>query len=306
MGGFSGTGDSRAIGWEDDGSNQGVIRHKTAISGLVRVPFRDGQFTVGGTSSAEYPVLKEEIFRYNSDGTGSGLTVSITAGVAGTTKFGRLKFLFSGRVFGLRWAKSYVSSGSPRDFTVIIDGEPYAIDNQVISPDDGYTVWSTPSGEVCEIVADDLADGTHTCEIVFQGDTDQTNRWTILGYAVESRIAAAPTRPRLSLCNPQALTTSMQTLDLSHHADGTENNATGVKAIYYSNSTAGAVAVTIEAYYTTTATTLAVLSVPANGTVSFDFGDVVAIDHASGSGKRTVRHKAGSSSAITATVLGGM
>jgi len=47
-----------------------------------------------------------------------------------------------------------------------------------------------------------------------------------------------------------------------------------------------------------------VLTCPANGSVEYDFGGSVAYDFSGASGRRTLRHKASTTSVITAQALG--
>lgn len=305
MSGFIGGGsDNRAMGWRDTDHPEGVLAVKTEVSGLVRVPFRTGQVILSGSS---VPLLKEDIYRFNSDGTGSGISVAVTQGTAGTCHQAKISFAFAGRALGLRWLRGYVSSGAPRDFTVCIDGVSYAVNNQLPQTNNGLSEVAYIIGEHCEVIDDNLSDGVHLCEIIVPGATDQVNRVTLLGYAIESRTGATPPRRRLSWCNPQALTTTAVSADYTHHAELlTENDVCGIRKISYYNSSGGAVTVTGENYYTTTASTLFIKSIPAGETWEYDFGDVVAYDHASGSGKRAFRHKASSNSAVVAQVLGGM
>lgn len=305
MSGFIGGGaDKRAIGWADDNHEQGHIRAKDIGGRLVPVSWRNGQYSTGGTASA---TLRNESIRNNSDGTCSALSVVVAAWVYSSAEgYATVKFSFAGPTLALRWAKG-ISTTLPRDFTCVIDGVGYAVDNQVYDPIDGTTAWIRPTGEHCEIIADNLPNTLHTCELVFPAHADQQNRWTLFGYAVDAITGQQPPPRRLGLCKPQALTTSMAVVDFSHAASSSgENYPLGVRKICYSNSTAGAVVVTLEGFYNNaTSTTLAVLSVPANGSAEYDFGGLLAVDYSAVSGSQTLRHKAASNSAITATLIGG-
>lgn len=305
MGGLSAGVDNLAIGWEDDGSEQGLLRVKSVVHGLVALPFRNGEFSISGSSN---PILRQEQIRQNNDGSCSGVVVAVAAGSDGAENYGKMTFSFSGRVLALRWAKGISSSGAPRDFTCIIDGIHYKVSNQIYEPVDGFTAFTKANGAQVEVIADNLHSGTHVCELVFPGSTDQTNRWTLFGYAVEAGrgIQAAPRL--LALCAPQALTTSMQVplfYPPSSSSSYPETYPRGVRKLVYSNSTAGAITVTIETFYNNaTSTTLAVVTVPANGSAEYDFGGPTAFDATAASGSLTLRHKASAGSAITAFLVG--
>lgn len=296
--------EAQASGWKSDDTEQGLLRVQTAVSGLVKLPFRYGQFTTSSnTPPSVTPTLKEDIYRENSDGSCSGFSVVVTQGVAGSCYVSRIVFAFPGRVLALRWAKG-VSSTTPRDFTCVIDGVPYNVSNQIYDPKSGAE-YETACGEACEVIADNLADGMHHCELVFPGAVDQANRWTIYGYAIEDRLGAIAPPRCMSWCNPQTLTDSMAYYDASHHGEtSAENWAQRIRKIAYSNSSASPVTVTIENYYNSTSATLAVLTCPANGSVEYDFGGSVAYDIAGSSGRRALRHKASTTSVITAQALG--
>lgn len=295
----------QAAGYKDDGSAQGLIRVQEAISGLVRLPFRVGQYSLSSNSSSSVqPVFKSDIYRENSDGSCSGMGVTVTQGTAGSTYVGRIVFSFFGKVLALRWARGIASVGDPADFTCVIDGVAYNVSNQAYDPKSGVA-YTTPSGEACVIIDDNLADGQHVCELVFPGATDQQNRWLIYGYAVESRTGAMPYPRRLSWCNPQVLTGTSTAVDASHHGETSgENVAYAVRRVSYSNSSSSPVVVTLENNYNGTLTPLGVITIPANGADHYDFPGPVAYDPAGSSGRRALQHKASVDSVITAQMLG--
>ncbi len=318
--------EAQAGGWKADETEQGLLRVQTAVSGLVKLPFRYGQFTTSSEANSAAPPTfqasvapswKEDILRENSDGSCSGFSVVVpntkTISISGIPTavpasdgncyVARIVFAFPGRVLALRWAKG-ISSTTPRDFSCVIDGVPYNVSNQIYDPKSGAE-YETPCGEACEVIADNLTDGMHHCELVFPGAVDQANRWTIYGYAIEERLGIVPPPRCMSWCNPQVLTDSMAIYDASHHGEtSAENWAQRIRKIAYSNSSASPVTVTIENYYNSTSATLAVLTCPANGSVEYDFGGSVAYDFSGASGRRTLRHKASTTSVITAQALG--
>lgn len=320
--------DAQAGGWKADETEQGLLRVQTAVSGLVKLPFRYGQFTTSSEANSVSPPAaqfqasvspswKEDILRENSDGSCSGFSVVVpntkTISISGTPTavpasdgncyVARIVFAFPGRVLALRWAKG-ISSTTPRDFSCIIDGVAYNVSNQMYDPKSGAK-YETTCGETCEVIADNLTDGMHHCELVFPGSVDQSNRWTIYGYAIEERLGVIAPPRSMSWCNPQVLTDSMAIYDASHHGETSlENWAQRIRKIAYSNSSASPVTVTLENYYNSTSTPLAVLTCPANGSVEYDFGGPVAYDFAGSSGRRALRHKASTASVITAQALG--
>lgn len=320
--------EAQAGGWRADETEQGLLRVQTAVSGLVKLPFRYGQFTTSSEANSASPpaaqfqasvapAWKEDILRENSDGSCSGFSVVVpntkTISISGIPTavpasdgncyVARIVFAFPGRVLALRWAKG-ISSTTPRDFSCIIDGVAHNVSNQIYDPKSGAE-YETPCGEACEVIADNLSDGMHHCELVFPGAVDQANRWTIYGYAIEERLGVIAPPRCMSWCNPQVLTASMAYYDASHHGESSaENWAQRIRKIAYSNSSASPVTVTIENYYNSTSATLAVLTCPANGSVEYDFGGSVAYDIAGSSGRRALRHKASTTSVITAQALG--
>lgn len=318
--------EAQASGWKSDETEQGLLRVQTAVSGLVKLPFRYGQFTTSSEANSAAPPTfqasvapswKEDILRENSDGSCSGFSVVVpntkTISISGIPTavpasdgncyVARIVFAFPGRVLALRWAKG-ISSTTPRDFSCIIDGVAHNVSNQIYDPKSGAE-YETTCGEACEVIADNLTDGLHHCELVFPGAVDQANRWTIYGYAIEDRLGVIAPPRCMSWCNPQVLTDSMAIYDASHHGEtSAENWAQRIRKVAYSNSSASPVTVTLENYYNSTAATLAVLTVPASGSVEYDFGGSVAYDFSGASGRRTLRHKASTASVITAQALG--
>lgn len=302
--------EAQAGGWRADETEQGLIRVQEAISGLVRLPFMPGQYSLSSNSAPSVqPTYKADIYRENSDGSCSGFSVVVTQGTEGSTYVARIVFSFFGRVLALRWARG-IASGEARDFTCVIDGVAHNVSNQQYDPRSGSD-YETPAGEACVVVDDNLADGQHVCELVFPGATDQANRWLIYGYAVESRTGAVPYPRRLSWCNPQTLTDAMAYPDRSHHGESSaENVAYGVRKIAYSNSSASPVTVTIANVYNFDPTPgsevyypFSTLTVSANGSAEYDFGGPVAYDVAGTSGRRALMHKASTASVITAQML---
>lgn len=320
-----------ASGWRPGGSDagneaQGHLSTQEGVSGLVRVPWKYGQFEVLSTS-ASLPVLRGEAYRGNGDGSGQAITVTITANASATACDAmRIRFSFTGRVFALRWQKGYDSSATlaspPRNFSAVIDGVAYEIDNSQVK-DFVYSqsLLNTdlslpqfmplyPSGDVCVVVADDLPDGVHQCELVFQGDASGgvTKRWTIFGYACESRVGYVD-HPRLTgFCRQQAVGNGTFAVpDYVHplNASDLTNYPRAVAAIYYNNTTGSAITVTVQTYYNNaTAETVEVISVPANGTAKFSPPSPIAIDRgAVASGATVLRHSA-SATGVNAKVLG--
>lgn len=318
---------SYASGWRPGNSSSGNEPHGhlstiEGVSGLVRVPWMYGQFEVL-SSSASLPVLRGEAYRGNGDGSGQAITVTITTNASAVACDAmRIRFAFSGRVLALRWAKGYDSGGSPRNFSAVIDGVAYHVDNSqvkdyvysqsLLNSDLSLPQFMPlyPNGETCVVIASDLPDGPHQCELVFQGDAagGSTRRWTIYGYACESRAGYfAP--PRLAgFCRQQAVPTGTPGVpDYAHplNASDITNYPRAVAAIYYNNTTVSAITVTVQTYYNNaTAETIEVINVPANGSAKFTPVCPLAIDRgAAGSGATVLRHIA-SATGVTAKVLG--
>jgi len=282
----------------DDATEQGVSRVESVFGELVRVPFREGHFTIGGSSLGTF---RRDQYRLNSDGSNSGISVAVVAGTDAAANYATIKFVVCGRVIGLRWLKGQ-SVSIPRDFSVKIDGVSYLVPNQIYDPMDGTTLYTTPEGEFGAIIAKDLPDTEHVVEIICNGNSDQSNRWVFLGYMAERRVGYTE-RPRLdALCTSSTLTTSMVIPTYSHPTTSlAENKPRGVRGIYYYNLTAGAVTVSVD----TNGVIFWSKSIPANDTVFLDFGVLgIATDIVSVSGSNTLRHMASANTSISATVLG--
>lgn len=316
-----------ASGWRpghnsDGNEGQGYIASREGVSGLVRVPWMYGQFEFL-TTSGNLPVLRADAYRGNGDGSGQAITVTIAPNASATAcDCMRIRFGFSGKVFALRWQKGYDTGGSPKNFSAVIDGVAYPVDNSqvkdfvysqsLLSSSMGLPQFMTnyPNGDTCVVIADDLPDGPHQCELVFQGDGSggSTRRWTIYGYACESRVGYTPPTRLAGFCRAQLVDhVAYGVPDYAHplNASDLTNYPRGIGAISYNNTTGSAITVTVQTFFNnTTAETLEVISVPANGSARFSPPYPIAIDRgASGSGATVIRHIA-SATGVYAKVLG--
>lgn len=268
------------------------------------VPFIQGDFVVGGLST---PAYRSDIYLDNADGSNSGISVAVTAGVDGSENYAEISFQFYGRVLALRW-QAGVSSTTPRDFTCVIDGVPYAVTNQIYDPANGQTLIITPAGNQVRVIDDNLPDGVHQCRLVFPGASDQTNRWTLYGYAVESRLGLAPYRRFSALRAPSLLTTSMAIPTWTHQSgSNSENNPRAVAGIQYYNSATYPVTVTLETLFNGiagTATPLDGYIIPPGEGWLFTLGKSISTDLTAGAGSRTIRHKASVDGVVSAFVIG--
>lgn len=300
--------DEQASGWIDDGSAEGLISVKNQISGLVRMPFRQSQFVTDRGNLT--PTFFASGYRFNSDGSGSGIAVVTNQGTdAANNNYVSVRFIFWGRVLGLRYLRGIASpgTGAPRDFTCYIDGFAYRVNNQLYEYYDGSLLHTNINGEHCEIIDDNLPDGVHECELIFQGSTDQQDVWTLLGYAVESRVGYVAPPRMLAFCTPQTLSTSYQVPNMANPAaSSTIHYINGIRSITYYNVSGSAVTVTMETIYNAaTETIIDTFSVPAGGSYVKDFGALIAVDTSSASRSLTIRHKASASASVNSVVLGG-
>jgi len=282
----------------DDATEQGVARVESVFGELVRVPFREGHFTLSGSSLGTF---RRDQYRLNSDGSNSGISVAVAAGTDASANYTTIKFLVYGRVIGLRWLKGQ-STTIPRDFSVKIDGVSYLVPNQIYDPMDGTTLYTTPEGEFGAIIAKDLPDTEHVVEIICNGSADQSNRWAFLGYLAERRVGYTE-QPRLDgLCTTTTLTTAMAIPNYGSVASSlAEYKPRGIRGIFYYNTTGAPVTVSVEI----ASVTFWSKAIPANSTEFLDFGALgISTDLASVTGSNTIKHMASANTSISATVLG--
>jgi hypothetical protein len=284
--------DPQAIGWRDDGHESGVLRTERVRGGdLVRVPLRDGQFTYNGSSTS----MQRGSWQENSDGTGSGMLISVTAGA---TAPAIVEHLFTGRVYGVRTIPAYNNPNigpGITDFSVMIDGKAYAVEPYRRRVE-ATGVDTMTTGEAAFIVADDLPPGLHRATLVFPPHPTINARWALLGYVAEKAAGYSEPGERLSLFGaPTVLTTSAA--DIRAMLSGTSAKAPrGVRGGLLFNSTAAAVTVTLSLG----STDIYSVSVPANGSAQFTFPGLI------GNVLSDIKLRASASSAVTVTLVEGL
>ena len=280
--------DPQATGWRDDGSESGVVRAEVVRGiDLVRVPLRDGQFTLNGSSSSATRGSWQE----NSDGTASGIIISVAAAATAPTT---VSFPFSGRVLGLRFNPGYNSPNigpGITDFSVMIDGVAYPASSHIMRPD-ADAPSNIASGEVGVLIADNLDFGPHYATIVFPPHPTINARWALFGFLLEKAAGYEPT-PKMSLLgSPTVLTTATTSLHLL--ASGTSaKNPRAIRGAFFINSTATAVTVTLAA----SGADFFTVSVPANGSAQWTLPSPLGLN------PNTMTIRASAASAVTATMI---
>jgi hypothetical protein len=284
--------DPQAIGWRDDGTESGVLRTERVRGGdLVRVPLRDGQFTLNGSSTT----VQRGTWQENSDGTASGILISVAIAAAAPVT---ISHLFTGRVYGVRTLPAYNNPNigpGITDFSVYIDGLTYAV-NPYVRRTEATTVDTITSGEAAFIVADDLPMGVHKATLVFPPHPTINARWALLGYVAEKAAGYSDPSERLSLFGtPTVLTTTAA--DIRAMLSGTSAKAPrGVRGGLLINSTATPVTVTLSLV----STDIYNVSVPANGSATFTFPGLI------GNLLSDIKLRASAGSAVTVTLVEGL
>lgn len=263
--------DPQATGWRDDGTDGGIVRTELARAGYVQMPFRNAFQSTSAAGSASIGLNGGNT--NNTDGSGTRIAVSVAAS-ATLENYAYLGFWIQGNVFGLRHASL------PGPIDCMIDGVAYTVeeDTTLNSPRTGFTSGSLPAADY-QILARDLGEGLHWVELTFPAFlSGATRSYLLFGYIVDGR--AGYVRPSGYVHihqEPVAITATTgatgQFLAVSPAA--TTTSYWGMRSVLLCNTTAGAI--TVSAVYSTrTSTPIWTKSVPANDTVIFDLGGIIA------------------------------
>jgi len=271
---------------------------KNARPDLVKVPFRQNHYLLAATGSAaasfQYNTAPE-----NGDASNSGIQITVPAGI---NQGMILKFWFYGTTVGLRWYPQY--NNQDVDFGVLIDGMSFDVlesDREAYAPmiaENQY--WAFNNSERLEILAQDLPDGKHQCELHFPSNLAAgagNTVWFLWGFLAERR-AGYVDFPRI-LDSPS--TAHVLTTGAAQVPNIYSNNANifrWFRKIIYTNTSGSAVTVTVANGTGTIWQTVLAASGSAGCSDAFDPGDRFAADTA-------LTHKASAGSAVNATIYGG-
>lgn len=283
--------DPQINGAYDDGSFDGAIRAKLVSSDLVRVPWREGAFGTEIFGAAGQSFVRSSQPE-NSDGTFQYLSITAPATTPPTVCGVRVWYAFYGRVFGVRFRRNSLTSNL--DFQAAIDGMPYNVranDNVLIAES---MAPATVEGQ--QIVVDDLADGLHHAELIFNADPVLARQNYILGFLLERRAgyrdATVGTMPVTG-----TLTTTQTGVSMGA---GASNNIRAIRSILYTNVTASPVTVTVQWNSVTIWQTQLAASGAAGSSATFDPGSFLA-SHGTAT---TLSHLASANSAVQFAVIG--
>lgn len=179
-----------------------------------------------------------------------------------------LTVAFNGNIFGLRWNRSYASP-----FGIRIDGVAYEVPyQQRLNATTQQLASASALGEGV-ILATDLGDGPHECEIVLPCSVSQTRNFQFYGMIVEARCnPPSPIVGQSFSSAPIALTTSYTALNFTTYS------ITGISSLAFVNTTGADITVSIR--YSSANGDFAKVLVPANGSASWTPPSNRPIDHA--------------------------
>lgn len=280
--------DPQAIGWEDDGSDSGVVRTRLLRGDLVEVPFRSLQFYAELAGGATATYQSTGVYS-NPDGSGTGINVSVPPGVA-TGAGVRLWLPFSGRAFGVRWRRDRASMAA---FSVAVDGQAVPVASGLIPRlvAEGLTTQITDA-QARAVTHDALPDdGPHLAELAFVSDPGATSTVTVYGVLLDSRVGYRQL-PRVG----QVVSTTVLTASAVEIPANRGNVLTfrSLRKVIYANTTAGAITVTVK----NGANTIWAKSIAANDTAELDFGGAGLAPSAA------YTHQASAAASVNATVIG--
>lgn len=305
---LSPTQDQRKHAIFDDGSAGGAMRTRIVKGDTVPVSFAELGYSKSEFGSSTVTFLKgsggdgkSSPTTFNNDGSGTTLSVSAVTQAAGTAGGAIIRCWFYGPLVGIRWVRNYSSTNS---FSCYVDDVGYEIPQTLLYPDGSQTAIGVfDDYDHYFIVADalpDLPDGSpHFLEIRFPQNYTGANQGFQLSGLLLSKLGGYERLPRLqSYVDTAVLTTSFASVMPASSA------MRSVTEINYHNSSASSVLLTIQQ----SDQTICEKTLTATGTdgstfsLTFPLGGVAFNRASSGTGSLT--HKAGSSSAIYALVIG--
>lgn len=206
--------DPQAIGWRDDGTDQGALATQPALATLVPRSIRLGstvndwmryESAGGATVANTFRTLKGQSY--------NGSLCTITCPAADFS-YVKAKLTVYGRRFGISWY--YVTGQTTEPFTVVIDGKAYEVPFSLTDPLSGAVV--TQVEPFLQWVCPDLLDDTrHEIEVIFLGDrpSGSSRSWIMRDVLLDSSAGYSPQRPLDTLQGPESATTSYQDFNLS-------------------------------------------------------------------------------------------
>ena len=204
-----------------------------------------------------------------------------------------IRFPFRGTVLGVLYDPYASTSSFFRDFNLVVDGVPYPCKKPVPTFWDG-TSFPYDSGEHAAIV-NGLPDGNHVGEILVTYDAAFANKNVFYALLVEQRAGYEPLTRSGYFTTPAAVPFSASTA-ISFVASGQGSAPRGIRQVIYANTTAAAIAVTVQLG----GTTIWAASVPANSATTWDLGLPVVADPTAGS---SLKHQA-SATGLNFTIVG--
>ena len=297
--------DLQINGGYDDGSQAGAVRVKPTDSPLVFVPFRNGHYraNVNGLASVTFC---EDGYTSNRFGSYSGIYVDMVKPAAGTAVSVVLTFGFYGRRLGLVYARPFTTDAP--SFTVQVDGVPIAMSQGRTYPPDG-SAMTIYDGQCGDVLADDLADGFHTVDIIptplFAGaGSGSDSLWMFYGFLAESRAGYRPEPAGYaSIAGTLTATAASFPQQPTYANAATGHNLRAVRKVRYVNTTATTQVVTVK-YNGVTVNELALAAAGSAGSsAEFDPGGDLAYGTRPASAVGW-QHLAGAASAVNFVLIG--
>jgi hypothetical protein len=259
--------DPQALGWRDDGTDQGALATQPALATLVPRSIRAGT-TVNGFMRYESAggASIANSFRQLSGPSYAGHVCAITCPAADFS-YVKVKLTVYGRRFGVQWY--YTTGQTTEPFTVVIDGKAYEVpfslkdplSQSVVTQPDPFLQWVCP----------DLLDDTrHEVEIIFLGDrpSGSSRTWIVRNVLLDASAGYVEQRPLDTLHGPVTATTSYADFNPSSPWDPSNVRVVRVNLV---NTAAHSVDIQL-ATSASDANRFALKTIGAGDTAVFDFG----------------------------------
>lgn len=252
----------------DDGSETGVLSAELRRMGLVYMPFRRGGEQDGSSSSGGIAGVQSSVGQtsFSSNGDGSGQMLLLNAPASATlNNYAMAGFWFAGNIFGLRYD---VGVSDVTAIGVMIDRVAYPVRGTRLLRPDSMQSSNAVAMAYQEVLARDLGDGMHYCELSVPGRLTTSNIARIWGYIVDQAAGYRGPGPSSVIGNSivAVLTTATYLTGQSSSVNG---NMQSVKVLTFNNTTASPITITISDAVGTVASGI---TVPANGSIPYDFG----------------------------------
>ena len=261
----------------DDGTSEGIIRTKIAQGELVKIGV-NSQNSTNVTAGGATVSLQLQSNSYNSDGTSSGVLITVPAFVAATQAGATVNRTIYGKTIGVRFLRS---SATPI-FCVEIDGVSYQVNQPAVFDDISN---ADDDGEAYFIVAEDLHDGPHTARVIVTSDPAiaSIQNLVLYGFIAERRIGYTEQTKVNDFGTTGTLTTSAVAIPRT-----TERY---IRAVFYTNISGASATVTI----VYSGVTIWQATLAAGASATFDLLSPAAL---------SATHQASAGSAINFATLG--